>query len=151
MMKDFDVNTTHANLAGLWSGQPSHLQRVLVSATAPVLIAGSKPATSLSSSAIAALKKKRKKFFSALQKNKGSPDKQIPRIGSVPAQSSSLLKQETRPFEQGQSQRQIGMVKGTMSESTTNVSITAQSSDTFDASVMSEEELVPPLAVKEDL
>jgi hypothetical protein len=151
MMKDFDVNTTRDNLVGLWHGQPSHLQHVLLSATAPVLLAGSKPATSVSLSAIAALKNKRKKFFSAKQKNRVSRDKQIPQEGSVPTQSSSVLQQRTQPFQQVQSQKQIGMVKGTMSESTTNESVTTQSSDTFEASVESQEEPAAPIVVKEDL
>ncbi|KDR10357.1 Transient receptor potential-gamma protein [Zootermopsis nevadensis] len=148
MMKDFDVNTTRDNLVGLWPGQPSHLQRVLISATAPVMIAGRKPATNVSAYAMAALKMKRKKFLSASEKNRGSPYKQIPRIGSDPTRSSSDLQRRTQP---GQSQTQIGKVKSTMSESTTDEGVTTQSSDTLEANVESQKEPVAPIVVKEDL
>lgn len=149
-MKDFDVNIKHENLVGLWPDKPSHLQRVLLSAPAPVLIAENKPASSVRFSAIAALKNKHKKYFSATQRNRGSSDKQIPQAGSVQTQSSSVLQQRPQS-SRVQSQKQIGMVKGTMSESTTNESVTTQSSDTFEASVESQEEMAAPIVVKEDV
>jgi hypothetical protein len=147
MMKDFDVIPTRENLAGLWPGQPPHLQQVFISSTAPVLTATSKPATSMGSSALVALKKKRKKFFAASHKNRGSSDKQIPRVGSVPSRSSSDVQQKT-PFQRVQSQKQREKAEGTMSPSTTNESVTTHSSDTFEASVESQEELVPPTIKK---
>jgi hypothetical protein len=103
----------------------------------------------MSSSALVALKKKRKKFFAASQKNRGSSDKQIPRAGSVPPQSL-VMQQKAQPFQRVQPQKQAEMVEGTMSPSTTNESVTTQSSDTFEASVESQEELVSPI-VKERL
>jgi hypothetical protein len=95
MMKDFDIISARENLVGLWPGQPSHLKHVLISATAPAMTAGSKSATNSNSSALMARKKKHRKLFSALHKIRGPSDKQIPRVGSVPTQSSSI----SRPFQ----------------------------------------------------
>jgi hypothetical protein len=89
MMRDFDIVSTRENLVRLWSRQPSHLKHVLISATVPAMRAGSKPATSANFSAPKALKKY-KKLFSASHKSRGSPDKQITQVGSVPTQSSSV-------------------------------------------------------------
>lgn len=143
-MKHFDVIPTRENLAGLWPGQPPDLQHVPISSIDCVLTAASKPANSMGSSALVALKKKRKKFFATSHKNRGSSDKQIPRAGSNPPQSPSVMQQEAQPFQHIPSERQVEMVEGTLSLSTTNESVTTHSSDTFEASVESQEELVPP-------
>lgn len=134
-MKHFDVIPTRENLAGLWPGQPPHLQHVLVSSTAPVLTAASKSTTSTGSSALVALKKKRKKFFAASHKNKGSSDKQIPHAGSDAPQAPSVMQQKAGPLQQAPSEKQAEMVEGTLSLSTTNESVTTCSSDTFEACV----------------
>jgi hypothetical protein len=88
----------------------------------------------MGSSALVTLKKKRKKFFATSHKNRGSSDKHIPRAGSNPPHSPSVMRQEA----------QVEMVEGTLSLSTTNESVTTNSNDTFEASVESQEELVPP-------
>jgi hypothetical protein len=143
MMKHFDVIPTRENLAGLWPGQPPYLQHAPVFSNAPVLTAASKPATSKSSSALVALKKKRKKFFATSHKNRGSSDKQIPRAGSNPPQPPSVMQQKAHPCQHVKAERQVEMVEGTLSLSTTNESITTHSSDTFEASLECQEELVP--------
>ena len=90
MMKDFDIISTRENLVGLWSGKPLHLRSVLISATAPVMTAGSQPATSAVSSAQMALTKNHKTSVSASQKHTSLSDKQVPRVGSVRTRSSSV-------------------------------------------------------------
>lgn len=147
-MKDFDVIITHENLAGLWPGQHPHLQHEIISSTAPVLTATSKLATTMGSSALVALKKKRKKFFAASPKNRDSSDKQIPHAGSIPPRSSSVMDQKAQPLQRDQSQKQAEMMEGTMSPSTTSESVATHSSDTFEASVASQEELVSPTVNK---
>ncbi|PNF44061.1 hypothetical protein B7P43_G16226 [Cryptotermes secundus] len=141
MMKNFDVIPTREDLP--------HLQHEIVSSTAPVLTAASKPATTMGSSALVALKKKRKKFFAASPKDRGSSNKQILHAGSTPQRSSSVMQQKAQPL-QVQSQKQAEIVEGIMSPSTTSESVTTHSSDTFEASVESQEELVSP-TVKEGL
>jgi hypothetical protein len=146
MMKDFDIISMRENLIGLWPGQPSHLKNVLISATAPAMTAGSKSTTSSNSSALMALKKKHK-FFSASHKSRGPSDKQIPQVGSVPSLSSSI----SWPFQQVQSQKQTRVVKGTMSPSTSAECSTTHSSNMSVTNTESQEEQVPPTAVKENL
>ncbi|XP_069702491.1 transient receptor potential-gamma protein-like isoform X2 [Periplaneta americana] len=82
MMKDLDVIPTRESLIGLWADQPAHLQQVLVSATAPVLAPSTRPVTSVGSAAMAALKKKRKRFFTTSKKNR-----EISRVGSLPVRN----------------------------------------------------------------
>jgi hypothetical protein len=149
MMRDFDVIPTRENLAGLWSGRHPDLQHEIVSSTAPVLTVASKPATTIGSSTIEALKKKRKKFFAASPKNRDSSDKQI-QASSVPPRSSPVMQQKAQSFQRVQSQKDTEVVEEIMSPSTTSESVTTHSSDTFEASVESQEELASP-TVKEGL
>jgi hypothetical protein len=90
MMKDFDITSTRENLVGLWSGKPLHLKGVLISAVAPAMTVGGQSANNATSSARMAFRKKHKTFVSASQKSISLPDKQIPRVRSVPTRSSSV-------------------------------------------------------------
>lgn len=90
MMNDFDIISTRENLVGLWSGKPPHLKSVIISAVAPAMTAGGQSANNATSSARMAFKKKHKSFVSVSQKCISLPDKQIPRVGSVPTRSSSV-------------------------------------------------------------
>ena len=88
MMKDFDIISTRENLVGLWSGKPHHLKSILISAVAPAMTVGGQSATNATSSARMSFRKKHKAFVSASEKS--LPDKQIPRVRSVPTRSSSV-------------------------------------------------------------
>ncbi|PSN33020.1 hypothetical protein C0J52_17831 [Blattella germanica] len=143
MMKDFDVIPSNESLVGLWPGQPPHMQKLLVSATAPVLSNGTRRASGVGSAAIAALKKKRRTFF-ATHKNR-----EPIRTGSVPVKSSQST--QCKPFMRTHSQRETIDIQDTVSPSTTNESITTYSSDTFDASTESRKEIIPPTVCKDDL
>jgi hypothetical protein len=110
MMQNFDIIRTRENFFGLWSGNPPHLKRVLMSVAAPAMTAGSQPVTNANSPTEMALKKKHKKFFSASQKSTGLPDEQIPQVGYVPTRSASV----EQLFQRVQSQKHTRVGKGTM-------------------------------------
>ena len=140
MMKDFDVIPSNECLIGLWPGKPAHMQKILISATGPVLSSTNRRTSGVGSAAVAVLKRKRRKFFE-LHKSR-----EPLRTSSVPARSSQSVQ---RQLQRAHSQQETIDIQDIVSPSTTNDSFTTNSSDTFEVSVASRDELFSPI-VSED-